>query len=167
MLAMLLQLSDLGLLCSTNNLLLLDWLFKQNYMLNGGETVCYSSSCFSSNSNRSLDKQNEIFYMLRAPPIMFTSSASLTSKPTLEIYLSKHSLSPNSVKIMLLKENGDWVQWLKYILRICSQKNTGQVNHSTEAGFSVPPLIQQICVIWAISLKLTWKVQIIVPVYLI
>lgn len=46
------------------------------------------------------------FYLFKAPPIMSTGSASLTSKPTPEIYLSKQSLPPNHGRTMLLEKMG-------------------------------------------------------------
>lgn len=70
---------------------------------------------------------------------MSTSSASLTSKPTLENELSKYSLSPDHVKTKLLKENGDWVQWSSCKLRSCSQKYTGQGDHNTSRSSSQKP----------------------------
>lgn len=85
--------------------IVLDWPFKQTYMLNSRETVLLLLLFF-------LQKQwipgqaKRDFNLVKAPPIMFTGSASLTSKPTLGIYLSKHSLTPNHVRTMLLKENG-------------------------------------------------------------
>lgn len=158
---MLPQLSDMSLLCSTNNLVILDWLFK-HYILHSWETVLLLFFLLLLQQQQTPGQAKWDFYLFKAPPIMSTSSASLTSKPTLENYLSKYSLSPNHVETMLLKENGDWVQWSSCKLRICSQKYTGQGDHNT----SQFKLSKTKSVNWAISHKFTWKVWKIVPLFI-